>query len=80
MDVVGTAFLLVDDTLTSSARLQSAASALQLAGADVVAAVTVGRYLNPERSQTDLQLLARARAAPFRFDECCLERPDPLWA
>jgi phosphoribosylpyrophosphate synthetase len=46
--VRSTRFLLVDDTLTSGARLQSAASALQLEGAEVVAAVVIGRFVNPE--------------------------------
>jgi hypothetical protein len=71
--VQGRAFLLVDDMLTSSARLQSAASALRLAGADVVAGVVLGRYLNPDRRQLDLELLARARTEPFDFATCCLE-------
>jgi hypothetical protein len=40
--------LLIDDTFTSGARLQSAASALALAGATVVAAFTLGRFIRPD--------------------------------
>ena len=73
-DVSGRALLLVDDVLASGARLQSAASALQLAGAAVVAAVPVARSLDPlSPSEPVGELLARAGASPFDFDECCLE-------
>jgi hypothetical protein len=65
--------LLVDDVINTTARLQSAASALRLAGADVVAAVAVARLLNPKYREPVRELLARARAAPFDFSECCLE-------
>jgi hypothetical protein len=47
--------LLVDDTMTTGAKLQSAASALNLGGARVVAAVVLGRVIdvrdpnNPEK-------------------------------
>jgi predicted amidophosphoribosyltransferase len=73
-DVSGRALLLVDDVLASGARLQSAASALQLAGAAVVAAVPVARSLDPLSPGEPVgELLARAGASPFDFDECCLE-------
>jgi len=72
-DFHGESFLLVDDTFTSGARLQSAASALQLAGARVVAAVVLGRVIDPDRSDTSRQLWDRARAIPFDFATCCLE-------
>ena len=46
--VSGRSVLLVDDTFTSGARGQSAACALQLAGAHVVAMVPIGRYIQPD--------------------------------
>jgi hypothetical protein len=56
--------------------MHSAASALQLAGADVVAAVPVGRLLDPEQKEVTDRFMARARAKPFSFRECCLEGVD----
>jgi len=76
-DVGGRSMLLVDDTLTSSARLQSAASALTLAGADVVAGVVVGRVINPDFNQAAKELWERYSRMPFSFDSCCLEY-DPM--
>jgi predicted amidophosphoribosyltransferase len=38
--------LLVDDTFTSGATFQSAASALALGGADVIAGVVIGRVID----------------------------------
>jgi len=72
----GRAVLLVDDTLTSGAKLQSAAEALTAAGATVVAGVVLGRVIDvsdpqryPERAE-----FWRARArVPFDFATCCLE-------
>jgi predicted amidophosphoribosyltransferase len=69
----GRSLLLVDDTLTTGARLQSAASALQLGGADVVAALVIGRVITPEFSTAAKDLWERASATPFTFDRCCLE-------
>ncbi len=68
--VCGKSILLIDDTFTTGARLQSAASALQLAGADVVAAVVIGRVINPEFSGA---LWERVSKMPFSFETCCLE-------
>ncbi len=67
--------LLVDDTFTSGARVQSAASALRLAGADVVAAVVVGRVIKPAYSEETQQLWEQARGRRFSFGTCCLEPP-----
>lgn len=72
-DVRGLRVLLVDDTFTSGARVQSAASTLQLAGATVVAAVPAGRVIKPEFSPESKALLERARELPFDFGVCCLE-------
>lgn len=72
-DVTGMAVLLVDDTFTSGARGQSAASALQLAGAHVVAMVPVGRYIRPDYSPTTQTFWDNARATRFDFETCCLD-------
>lgn len=58
-EVANARVLLVDDTFTSGAALQSAASRLQIAGAHVTA-VVLGRYVKPEYSAS---LLTRSRAA-----------------
>ncbi len=71
--VAGRSLLLVDDTLTSGARLQSAASTLSLAGADVIAAVVVGRVINPDFNEASHQLWDRCRHVPYSFERCCLE-------
>jgi phosphoribosylpyrophosphate synthetase len=79
-DIGGARSLLIDDTLTTGARLQSAASALQLAGGRVVAAVVVGRVIRPEWSTESAALWRAARSRRFSFDTCCLERdalPEP---
>lgn len=73
-DVTDTRVLIVDDTFTSGARSQSAASALQIAGADVVAIVPVGRYINPGYGDHVREYWDRQRHEPYDFDTCCLER------
>ena len=72
-EVNGANVLLVDDTFTSGARIQSAASALTLAGANVVAAVPIGRVINPSFSPEAAELWETARGARFDFEVCCLE-------
>jgi predicted amidophosphoribosyltransferase len=56
--------LLIDDTWTTGASAQSAAAALLDAGAAVVAAVTIGRHVNPEWGDTE----ERVRHLPHGFD------------
>jgi hypothetical protein len=73
--VAGRRILLVDDTLTSGARMQSAASALRLAGAEIVAGLVVGRVFNPEWSERHGAVWNQARSRLFSFDECCVEKP-----
>lgn len=76
--VDGLRVLLIDDMLTTSAAVQSAASALSLAGAHVPAACVLGRYIKPDYSEATTRLWERAVARkPFRFGRCCL--CDPLW-
>lgn len=69
----GRSVLLVDDTFTTGARVQSAASALHGGGAHVVAALVVGRVMRPDFSEGSEALWERVRSQPFSFDACCLE-------
>lgn len=69
----GEQILLVDDTFTSGARAQSAASALSLAGGDVVAILPVGRVISPDFNDANKEFWDRQRAIPFDFDVCCLD-------
>jgi predicted amidophosphoribosyltransferase len=76
-DVSELRVLLVDDTFTSGASMQSAASALSLAGAVVVAALPVGRVIttdDPRYPHRD-EIWAQRRDLGFSFSRCCLE-PD----
>jgi hypothetical protein len=70
--VAGRQVLLIDDTFTSGAEVQSAASALHLHGASVTAVVVIGRYLDPDFSDNVRALWDRARTGPFDFTRCCL--------
>lgn len=72
-NVDGINVLLIDDTFTSGARLQSAASRLTLDGATVVAGVVVGRFCNPGFNAATQELWDEAGARRFSFDTCCLE-------
>jgi hypothetical protein len=65
---------LVDDTFITSARLQSAASALTRAGANVVAAVPIGRVIHPAYNNRAKEIWETARRQGFNFDVCCLEQ------
>ena len=70
----GERVLVVDDTLTTGARAQSAASALRLNGASAVAAIVVGRVIDPDWNDNSRRIWDQARATPFSFDQCCLCR------
>jgi phosphoribosylpyrophosphate synthetase len=71
-DVEGRSVLIVDDTFTTGARVQSVASALRSAGATVVAAVPIGRVIDTSREEK-VAFWRAQRAIPFDFDTCCLE-------
>jgi len=71
----GERVLVVDDTFTSGARAQSAASALARGGAQVVAVVPIGRVINPEYNDSTREYWDRQSRIPFDFETCCLE-PD----
>ncbi len=64
----GETVLLIDDTWTTGASAQSAAAALKLAGAGVVAAVVLGRHLNREWHENDRRL--RELTQPFDWKNC----------
>jgi adenine/guanine phosphoribosyltransferase-like PRPP-binding protein len=80
----GESVLLVDDTFTSGARSQSAASALALAGAEVVAIVPIGRVIDPNFNDTAKAYWQRQKGIVFSFGECVLEQQgesedDDFW-
>jgi predicted amidophosphoribosyltransferase len=64
------AILLIDDTWTTGANAQSAAAALKAAGAQRVAVLVIGRYVNREWGHNDRQL--RRLARPFDWGRCAL--------
>lgn len=70
-DVTGHVVLLIDDTLTSGARAQSAASALRLAGAVKVAVLVVGWVIEPSWNSNCEEIWVRR--GEFSFEACCLE-------
>lgn len=75
--------LLVDDLFTSGARLYSASSALEAAGATVIAAVPIGRFIRPgqqsEYDPTFKNWWANISGGTFDFDTCCLESRGGRW-
>jgi len=73
----GARVLLLDDVLATGARLQSAASALALAGATVTGAVVVGRLLQ-FHDEAAKRVWGQMRQQGFSFASCCLEEPRPF--
>jgi predicted amidophosphoribosyltransferase len=73
----GARVLLLDDLLITGARLQSAASALQLAGATVTGAVVAGRLLQ-FHDEAAKRVWGQMRQQGFSFASCCLEEPRPF--
>lgn len=67
----GARALLIDDTLTSSARLQSAASTLLRSGARSVTAVVIGRVVDPEWNDACRAIWRWSASRDFSFDRCC---------
>ncbi len=67
----GEPVLLIDDTWTTGANVQSAAAALKAAGAGVVGVVVIGRHIKRDWQDNDRRL--RALARPFDWDRCALE-------
>jgi hypothetical protein len=66
----GEAVLLIDDTWTTGASAQSAAAALEGAGAGPVGAVVIGRHVNREWHENDRRL--RELTQPFDWARCAL--------
>lgn len=60
-EVRGCRVLLVDDTLTSGARVQSAVSALRLSGGEIAAVVCVGRVIDLDPSSKHEEMVERRR-------------------
>jgi predicted amidophosphoribosyltransferase len=73
----GARVLLIDDTFTTGARVQSAASALRRGGAAAVVAVPVGRVVWPDWNENCRRIWQAACELPFSFDRCCLCRDGP---
>lgn len=69
----GEPVLLIDDTWTTGCNAQSAAAALQAAGAGPVGVVVIGRHVKRDWQDNDRRL--RALARPFDWDRCALEEP-----
>jgi hypothetical protein len=66
---VGANVLMLDDTWVSGASVQSAAAALRHAGARHVAAVVLGRHVNPA-DPTAAPLVAGLESAPYDLTQC----------
>jgi predicted amidophosphoribosyltransferase len=71
-DLHGHRLLLIEDTFTSGARAQSAASALRVAGALAVAVVTAGRVMDPGWNENCQRIWQYACAAEFSFERCAV--------
>ncbi len=74
--LVGRRVLLIDDTFTTGASIQSAAFALAAAGAEVQALV-IGRYINPGGWPPSKDLLDTIDGVAWSRDACGLCRPVP---
>jgi predicted amidophosphoribosyltransferase len=72
-DIEGRRVLIVDDTFTTGARVQSVAAALTSAGATAVAAVPIGRVIDTKDREEKAEFWRRQHAIAFDFDTCCLE-------
>lgn len=70
--VAGKKVLIIDDTFTSGARMQSVARALTSAGATIVAAVPIGRVIDTGLDEK-AAFWRRQRGIPFDFDSCALD-------
>lgn len=64
--------LLMDDTWTTGARVQSLSHTLKSAGALSVVAVVLGRHVNPAHEGSKA-LAERVRKSPFDIGKCVLE-------
>jgi hypothetical protein len=69
--VRGLDVLIIDDTWTTGAKMQSASAALKLAGANITAGLAVGRWFGLDY-RDNANWLKRNRK-PWSWDKCCLE-------
>lgn len=69
----GERVLLIDDTWTTGARAQTAAAALLAAGASTVAALVIGRFINPGFADNAARLAAMP--STFSWETCGLHEP-----
>lgn len=74
-DLDGKNVLLIDDTWTTGANVQSAAAALKTAGAERVGVVAVGRHINEGYHDNAQRLKALPRT--FDWDTCALHPRRP---
>ena len=73
VSVEGRRFLLLDDTFTTGARIQSAYHALIAAGADVPAVIVVARKISSDERYGGNKVLARQKRISFDFEA------NPWW-
>ena len=66
----GESVLLIDDTWTTGASVESAAHVLKAAGAERVGAVVIGRHVHPDFGTNAERLKALPR---FSWDVCAFE-------
>lgn len=74
-DLQGHDVLVIDDTWTTGAKIQSAGAALKAAGAGTVAGLAIGRWINADYANNAAWLTDKRRF-PWVWDECCLCRPE----
>ncbi|NED95856.1 hypothetical protein G1H11_11090 [Phytoactinopolyspora alkaliphila] len=67
--------LLLDDTWTTGARVQSLSHALKDAGANKVAAVVLGRWVNPSWPDSQALISHLRRSTTFDLSRCVVGRP-----
>ncbi len=69
-NLAGESVLLIDDTWATGANAQSAAGALELAGAGPIAILVIGRHVRPDFQNNKARLKALPRL--FDWDTCAL--------
>jgi hypothetical protein len=71
-DLRGSSVLLIDDTWTTGASMQSASAALKRGGAQHVGGVVIGRWFTADY-RDNAAWLRNARKAKWSWETCCLE-------
>lgn len=70
-DLAGAGVLLLDDTWTTGARVQSAAYALKRAGVSRVVVVVLGRHVNPGYAGWK-PIIDAIKTQPYRHEVCAV--------